>query len=144
MRSTVSKKARIPENTLVAASALRRSLPRRWKNRPVLIVDPEPGPHIPYQPAARAKQRQLLESEFAPIKVTDIEPEDRCSLEGIPRSNYRGDIEIIQSPSQVTMLSHLEPCLPDDPGRWTSAPRSGHQTVQREFGRPLGGQHAGG
>ena len=67
-RSTVSKKARIPKTRSVVASALRRSLPRRWKNRQVIIVDPEPGPHIPYQPAAREKQRQLLEAEVRPAQ----------------------------------------------------------------------------
>ena len=73
------------------------------KNRRVLIVDPAPGPRIPYQPSARAKQRELLEAVFTPIRVTDIEPEDRCALLGVPRSNYRGDVEISQSPGMVTL-----------------------------------------
>ena len=106
-----------PENTLGRGQRTAAQLAEALKNRPVLIVDPEPGPHIPYQPAARAKQRQLLESEFAPLKITDIEPEDRCSLEGIPRSNYRGNIEIIQSPGQVTMLytwNHAYRTIPVD------------------------------
>ena len=93
-----------PENTLGRGQRTAAQLAEALKNRRVLIVDPEPGPRIPYQPAARAKQRQLLEGVFMPLKVTDIEPEDRCSLQGVPRINYRGDLEIIQSPRQVTIL----------------------------------------
>ena len=74
------------------------------KNRRVLIVDPAPGPKIPYQPWARAKQRELLDALFTPTKITDIEPEDRCAPMGVPRMNYRFDFEIDQSPGMVTML----------------------------------------
>ena len=74
------------------------------KNRRVLIVDPAPGPKIPYQPWARARQRALLEAEFAPVKPVDIEPEDRCMPMGVPRSNYRFNFEIVQSPGLVTIL----------------------------------------
>ena len=59
----------------------------------------------------------MLEAEFAPLKVTDIEPKDRCALEGIPRSNYRGNFEIIQSPGQVTILytwNHAYRIIPID------------------------------
>src|SRR5215468_11153461 len=60
-----------PENTLGRGQRTATQLAEALKNRQVLIVDPEPGPHITYLPAARAKQRQLLEAEFAPIKVTE-------------------------------------------------------------------------
>ena len=43
----------------------------------------------------------LLEGVFAPHKVSDIEPEDRCDLLGVPRSNYRGELQIIQPPGAV-------------------------------------------
>ena len=74
------------------------------RNRRVLIVDPAPGPRIPYQAWARAKQRDLLDAVFAPTRPIDIEPEDRCALMGVPRSNYRFDFEIVQSPGLVTIL----------------------------------------
>lgn len=74
------------------------------KNRRVLIVDPAPGPKIPYQPWARAKQRELLDALFTPMKITDIEPEDRCAPMGVPRMNYRFDFEIEQSAGMVTIL----------------------------------------
>jgi hypothetical protein len=70
----------------------------------VLIVDPAPGPKIPYQPWARAKQRELLDALVTPTKITDIEPEDRCAPMGVPRINYRQDFEIDQSPRMVTIL----------------------------------------
>lgn len=74
------------------------------KNRRVLIVDPAPGPKIPYQPWARAKQRALLDALYTPTVVTDIEPEDRCAPMGIPRAGYRFDFQIEQSPGMVTIL----------------------------------------
>jgi len=92
-----------PENTLGRTTRTRAQIDADLKNRHVLIVDPAPGPKIPYQPWARAKQRELLEAMFTPIKITDIEPEDRCALLGVPRSNYRGDVDIIQSPGMVTL-----------------------------------------
>jgi hypothetical protein len=92
-----------PENTLGRGQKTEAQLAEALKNRRVLIVDPAPGPKIPYQPWARAKQRTLLEGVFAPLKVVDIEPEDRCALLGVPRSNYRGDFEILQSPGMVTI-----------------------------------------
>src|SRR6266850_6034776 len=74
------------------------------KNRRVLIVDPAPGPRIPYQAWARAKQRELLEAVFTPTKAMDLEPEDRCALMGVPRSSYRFNFQIVQSPGMVTIL----------------------------------------
>jgi hypothetical protein len=69
-----------------------------------MLVDPEPGPRIPYQAWARAKRRELLENIFAPTRVIDIEPEDRCALQGVPRINYRSEFQILQSPGLVTIL----------------------------------------
>src|SRR5437660_7091764 len=59
-----------PENTLGRGRG--RTLAQNEeerKNRRVLIVDPAPGPKIPYQPWARAKQRELLDALSTPTKV---------------------------------------------------------------------------
>jgi len=94
-----------PENTLGRGRGRTRAqIEEDLKKRRVLIVDPAPGPKIPYQPWARAKQRELLDALFTPTKITDIEPEDRCAPMGVPRMNYRFDFEIDQSPGMVTML----------------------------------------
>src|SRR5215468_286171 len=51
-----------PENTLGRGRGRTLAqIEEERKNRRVLIVDPAPGPKIPYQPWARAKQRELLE-----------------------------------------------------------------------------------
>ena len=92
-----------PENSL-GRGRTQAQVDAALKNRRVLIVDPAPGPRIPYQPWAREKQRELLDAVFAPTRVVDIEPEDRCALMGVPRSNYRFDFEILQSPGFVTIL----------------------------------------
>jgi hypothetical protein len=94
-----------PENTLGRGRGRTRAqIEEDLKNRRVLIVDPAPGPKIPYQPWARAKQRELLDALVTPTKITDIEPEDRCAPMGVPRINYRQDFEIDQSPRMVTIL----------------------------------------
>jgi hypothetical protein len=92
-----------PENTIGRGQRTQAQLVEALKNRKVLIVDPAPGPKIPYQPWARAKQRELLDGVFAPLKVVDIEPEDRCALLGMPRSSTRGDFRILQTPGMVTI-----------------------------------------
>jgi len=92
-----------PENTIGRGQRTQAQLVEALKNRKVLIVDPAPGPKVPYQPWARAKQRELLDGVFAPLKVVDIEPEDRCALLGMPRSSTRGDFEILQTPGMVTI-----------------------------------------
>ena len=74
-----------PENTLGRGRGRTRAqIEEDLKKRRVLIVDPAPGPKIPYQPWARAKQRELLDALFTPTKITDIEPEDRCAPMGVP------------------------------------------------------------
>jgi len=94
-----------PENTLGRGRGKTLAqIEEDLKHRRVLIVDPAPGPKIPYQPWARAKQRELLDALFTPVTITDIEPEDRCAPMGVPRINYRFDFEIDQSQGMVTIL----------------------------------------
>ena len=71
--------------------------------RQQVIIDP-PNGLIPFQPWAAAKRREHLVNLQAPTEVQHIEPEDRCSVQGVPRSNLRGPIQILQRPGQVVML----------------------------------------
>jgi hypothetical protein len=71
--------------------------------RKQVIIDPANG-RIPFQPWALEKRREHLINLEAPTELQHIEPEDRCSLQGVPRSNLRGPIQILQSPGQVVML----------------------------------------
>ena len=71
--------------------------------RKQVIIDPANG-RIPFQPWATEKRREHLINLEAPTELQHIEPEDRCSLQGVPRSNLRGPIQILQSPGQVVML----------------------------------------
>jgi len=83
----------------------------RMQNRPAaniglrqqVIVDP-PNGRIPFQPWAAARQREHLVNLEMPTEVQHIEPEDRCSLQGVPRSNLRGPMQILQTPGQVVIL----------------------------------------
>lgn len=92
-----------PENALGRGRRTRAEIDEALKNRKIMLVDPAPGPTIPYQPWARAKRRELLDAVFAPTTVLDIEPEDRCALQGVPRSNYRSEFQIMQTPGMVTI-----------------------------------------
>ena len=71
--------------------------------RQQVIIDP-PNGLIPFQPWAAAKRREHLINLEAPTEVQHIEPEDRCSLQGVPRSNLRGPMQILQIPGHVVIL----------------------------------------
>ena len=68
-----------------------------------LIIDPPDG-RIPYQPWAAAKRMAYLIDMETPTRMEHIDTEDRCLLLGAPRSNYRGDLEIRQTPGSVVIL----------------------------------------
>jgi hypothetical protein len=70
--------------------------------RQQIIIDP-PNGRIPFQPWAAEKRREHLLNLDAPIELQHIEPEDRCSLQGVPRSNLRGAMQIMQLPGQVVI-----------------------------------------
>jgi hypothetical protein len=84
-------------NRMQGRAASNIGLPRQ------VIVDPASG-RIPFQAWAAAKQREHLANMHTPTALQHIEPEDRCALEGVPRSNLRGPIQILQAPGQVVML----------------------------------------
>jgi len=72
--------------------------------RPKVIVDPTPDGRIPYQPWAEEKRREHLRNLFAPTEPAHVEPEDRCLLNGVPRINLRGQIQIVQTAGYVLLL----------------------------------------
>jgi len=71
--------------------------------RQQVIVDPKDG-RIPFQPWAAAKRREHLRNLEAPTELQHIEPEDRCALQGVPRSNLRGPMQILQHPGHVVIV----------------------------------------
>jgi hypothetical protein len=103
--------------------------------RQKVIVDPADG-KIPYQPWAAAKRREHLINLEAPTELQHIEPEDRCSLQGVPRSNLRGPMQILQTPGQIVILFewvHAYRIIPVD-GR-PHAPRGAAQWQGDSRGR---------
>lgn len=83
----------------------------KMQNRPAdniglrqqIILDP-PNAKIPFQPWAAERRREHLINLEAPTEVQHIEPEDRCSLQGVPRSNLRGPFQILQIPGHVVIV----------------------------------------
>ena len=67
-----------------------------------VIVDPPDG-RIPYQPWAAERRTEMLYDMETPTELAHIDPEDRCLLVGVPRSNYRGDLEIRQTDGYVVI-----------------------------------------
>ena len=91
----------------------------RARNRPrnTIILGEGPEPRIPYQAPAEAKRQQLLADLNMPTRWADLEPEDRCLLNGMPRSNYRGTMQFLQTPGVVTILyewGHAHRTIPVD------------------------------
>ena len=81
-----------------------------------VVVDPADG-RIPYQPWAAAKRREHLVNLFAPTKREQVDPDDRCLLNGAPRQVYGGGFEIVQVPGQVVFLfenAHAYRVIPTD------------------------------
>ena len=68
-----------------------------------VIIDPPDG-RIPYQPWAAERRTELLYDMETPTELEHIDPEDRCLLVGVPRSNVRGDLQIRQSSGNVVVL----------------------------------------
>ena len=67
-----------------------------------VIVEPRDG-KIPFQPWAAAKRQEHLVAMETPTELQHIEPEDRCSLGGVPRSQLRGAMKIQQIPGHVVI-----------------------------------------
>ena len=67
-----------------------------------VVIDPPDG-RIPYQPWAAERRTDMLYDMETPTELAHIDPEDRCLLVGVPRSNYRGDLEIRQTDGYVVI-----------------------------------------
>ena len=67
-----------------------------------VVIDPPDG-RIPYQPSAAERRTEMLYDMETPTELAHIDPEDRCLLVGVPRSNYRGDLEIRQNDGYVVI-----------------------------------------
>ena len=83
-----------------------------------LIIDPPDG-RLPYQPWAAERRTEYLYDMETPTELDHIDPEDRCLLVGVPRSNYRGDLEIRQTAGYVVMQyewAHAYRIIPTDGG----------------------------
>jgi hypothetical protein len=77
---------------------------QRDRKRQTIIVGGGTDPQLPYQPWAAAKRLDHLANFHTPTQWAHLDPEDRCLLNGVPRSNYRGTMQILQSPGYVTIL----------------------------------------
>ena len=81
-----------------------------------LIIDPPDG-RIPYQQWALDRRTEYLYDMETPTELGHIDPEDRCLLLGVPRSNYRGDLQIRQNGDHVVILyewAHAYRIIPMD------------------------------
>jgi hypothetical protein len=68
-----------------------------------VIIDP-PNGRIPYNAAAMAKRNINLSNVYTPTKRSDLDPEVRCLLGGIPRGTLQGT-EIRYAPPYVAFVS---------------------------------------
>jgi len=73
------------------------------KINPSFVVDPPDG-HIPYQPWAKALQKNLEALYENPTKPEHVDTQTRCLVPGIPRLYYFPTFRIIQPPGQVVFV----------------------------------------
>lgn len=67
------------------------------------IVDP-PNGRIPYQPWAAKLAQFLFDEHQGAERPENLDPVARGFMEGIPRINYQGGLQIVQMPGQVVFL----------------------------------------
>ena len=103
-----------------------------------IIIDPPDG-RIPYQPWAAARRTELLYDMETPTELGHIDPEDRCLLVGVPRSNYRGDLEIRQTAGYVVLQYEWAHALPrrshGRPARTPAPPSSCSTAIRAAAGK---------
>jgi hypothetical protein len=73
------------------------------KPSPSRIIDPPDG-HIPYQPWAAARQKELAAIYDNPTKPEHIDTQTRCFVPGIPRLYYFPTFRILQTPGTVVFV----------------------------------------
>lgn len=77
---------------------------QRDRKRQTIVIGGGSDSTLPYQPWAAARRLEHLTNIHTPTTWAHLDPEDRCLLNGVPRSNYRGTMQILQSPGSVTIL----------------------------------------
>jgi len=73
------------------------------KLNPSLIVDPPDG-HIPYQPWAAARQKELAAVFENPTRPEHIDTQTRCMVPGVPRLYYFPTFKILQPAGSVVFV----------------------------------------
>ncbi len=76
---------------------------KREDRAPSRVSDPADG-QVPFQPWARAKQREFLAYFHNPIRPEYVEPFARCAPGGVPKSFTWHGYEIRQYPGHVVFL----------------------------------------
>jgi hypothetical protein len=72
------------------------------QNNPSRIIDPADG-HIPYQPWAAARQKELEASYENPTRPEHIDSQTRCIVD-VPRLYYFPTFRILQQPGRVVFV----------------------------------------
>jgi hypothetical protein len=73
---------------------------RELATQPKPIVDPADR-RLPYRPAPAQKRLENLQNLYTPTEWAHIEPEDRCLMQGVPRSHYRNGWHVVQTAGYV-------------------------------------------
>jgi hypothetical protein len=76
----------------------------RQLNRPSAVVDPPDG-RVPYQPWAAAQRNLVRDNHTNLQKRNQVDPQDRCFLNGATRFFSVGSFQFLQAPGHVVMLS---------------------------------------
>ena len=76
----------------------------RQLNRPNAVIDPADG-KLPYQPWAAAQRNAVRDNHTNLQRRNQVDPQDRCFLNGATRFFSVGTFQFIQTPGQVVMLS---------------------------------------
>ena len=82
---------------------------------PSKIVDPQDG-QIPYQPWARAHQKDIEAHVDNPTKQEYLDPQERCFTTGAVRNMFHYDFEIKQFPGYVVITHSDSRIIPIDGG----------------------------
>lgn len=76
----------------------------RQLNRPSAVVDPPDG-RVPYQPWAAAQRNAVRDNHTNLQRRNQVDPQDRCFLNGATRFFSVGTFQFVQTPGHVVMLS---------------------------------------
>ena len=74
------------------------------KDRPSAIVDPPDG-KAPYQPWAAAPRKAVYDNHNNLKRRNQVDPQDRCFLNGATRFFSLGNFQVLQTPGRVVLLN---------------------------------------